>query len=135
MSAVRRLILCGLIALPVSACANLSKPYRDGVRADGGLASRGSVDDPRLKHFACLRQHHLQASELTAGGFPEIQVGQPGVGPLVTFLATPGGAQYEQIDGLAQGAEVIGAALLYPGRGSDAELQVVEACTALGVKG
>jgi hypothetical protein len=53
----------------------------------------------------------------------------------VTFLATPGAAQYAQISGSAQGAEVIGAALLYPNQAPDSELSLIENCLSSGVQG
>jgi hypothetical protein len=126
-----RLLVCGLVAVSVSACANLSKPYDGGVK-DGKLVSRGKLDDPRIVHYKCLKAHHLLVSEPSV---TEIQVGRPGVGPLIRFLATPGFAQATQISGQAQAAEIIGSAQLYPNQASDAELTVVEACTALGVTG
>ena len=64
-----------------------------------------------------------------------MQVGRLGIGPQIEFLPTSGAAQYVAIQGQAQGAEVIGAALLYPNQASGSELHVIENCTALGVKG
>jgi hypothetical protein len=131
--ALRRVAICGLIALSISACANLSKPPAGaGVSAQGKLASRGTIDDPRVKHYKCLKAHHIPATEPSP---TEIQVGRPGVGPLIKFLVTAGAAQYTQIDDEAQGAEIIGSAQLYPNQASDAELTIVENCTALGVTG
>ena len=51
------------------------------------------------------------------------------------FQPTPGAAQGEQIDGQAQGAEVIGTALLYPNQAPDELLSKVETCVAKGVPG
>jgi hypothetical protein len=90
------------------------------------------VDDPRPKHLACLKQHQLPVSEPSP---TEIQVGPPGVGPLIAFTPTPGHAQADQIEGKDPGAEVIGSALLFPNQGSENQLQTVEVCTALGVSG
>jgi hypothetical protein len=132
MSALTRVLLCGLVVVLVSGCASLTKPPPTRRTAGGAPVSRGRIDDPRRKHFACLQQHHVAASEPTP---IEIQVGTPGVGPLIRFLPTPGIAQGAQMSGQVQGAEVIGSALLYPNSGTDAELKVVEACTALGVAG
>jgi hypothetical protein len=126
-------VICGLMALSLSACANLSKPTAAAaVSAAGKLASRGTIDDPRVKHYACLKAHHLPVTEPSK---TEIQVGQPGVGPLIRFLATAGAAQYTQIDGQAQAAEIIGSAQLYPNQAPDSELTIVENCTALAVTG
>lgn len=111
-----------LAALLVSACAvTANKP-----------AGRGRVSDPRTEagRLACLRAHHLPVSEVGATG---LQVGQLPGGPTIRFTPTPGAAQASQIEGLSQGAEVIGSALLYPGRAPDSELQVIENCVAQGV--
>jgi hypothetical protein len=67
-------------------------------------------------------------------GADGLQIGALPSGPTVQFLATIGGAQAAQIDGRAQGAEVIGTALLYP-NASDSELKMIEDCVAQGVSG
>jgi hypothetical protein len=129
---VNRAVLCVLAAVSLAACASTTKPPARSLTASGHLVARGKVDDPRYKHFHCLQQHHIQATE---EGYYTIQVGRKGVGPLIHFLASPGAAQYKQISGQVESAEVIGGALLYPNQASDGELQTVEACTALGVNG
>ena len=48
----------------------------------------------------------------------KLQVGAAPAGPTVVFTPTAGAAQAQQIDGNAQGAEVIGPALMYPNQGS-----------------
>jgi hypothetical protein len=68
-------------------------------------------------------------------GATAIQVGQLPAGPTIRFLPTPGAATAAQIAGQSQGAEVIGAALLYPNQASDTELQAIEGCLGQGVKG
>jgi hypothetical protein len=98
-------------------------------------ASRGQVDDP-LTHqpdrVACMRQDGLAVQEIGTTG---LQIGPAGTGPTVTFTPTPGAAQADQIEGRAPGAEVIGAALLYPRQASDGELKAVEDCLARNVTG
>ncbi len=79
----------------------------------------------------CLRQHHVPVIEVGGTG---LQIGFAG-GPTVTFEPTPGAAQGDQIRNRAQGAEVIGSALLYPNQASDAELTTIEQCLAVGVSG
>jgi hypothetical protein len=49
-------------------------------------------------------------------------------------MPTAGIAEGQQIQGKAQGAEVIGAALLYPNHASGVELTVIENCLGQGVK-
>jgi hypothetical protein len=53
----------------------------------------------------------------------------------VVFTPTPGAAQAAQIQAQAQGAEVIGSALLYPAQASDSELSQIETCLAQRVQG
>ena len=74
--------------------------------------------------------HHPAGQSL-----PGMQIGTAPSGPTVAFEPTPGDAQGVQIHAQAQGAEVIGSALLYPNQASDALLQKVEDCVAQGVSG
>ena len=132
MPATKRALVCVLAAAALSACASTSKPPVGAVGASGKPLSRGKIDDPRAKHLACLLQHGIAATEI---GPDTIQVGPAGVGPTIHFLSTPGAAQFAQISGRVESAEVIGGALLYPNQAPDGELQTVESCTALGVNG
>ena len=77
-------------------------------------------------------EHHLPATEV---GRTDIQIGAAPSGATVTFTPTPGAAQALQINGQARGAEVIGGALLYPNQAPENELQVIESCVAIDVKG
>jgi hypothetical protein len=122
MSSAKLALACGLAAIALSACgSSTAKP-----------AGRGVVDDPRAKHLTCMQQHHLPVVKV---GETNLQVGAPGSGPAINFQPTSGSAQERQIEAQAQNAEVIGSALLYPNQGSDDELQVIEGCLALSVKG
>jgi hypothetical protein len=133
---LRRALCCGAVALSVSACGIASKPEAGTLRVDSARGSHARVDDPRTKHVTCLRADGLPVRLYRAsGGRPAIQVGTAPSGPTVVFEPTPGDAQGVQITGRAQGAEVIGSALLYPNAASDAQLSEVEGCVALGVKG
>jgi len=99
------------------------------------LASRGKVDSPLTdmhNHLGCLQADHLTVHVL---GPTKLQVGAAPAGPTIVFTATAGSAQARQIDGSAQGAEVIGTALLYPNQGSDSELTGIEDCLIQGVQG
>jgi hypothetical protein len=98
-------------------------------------AGRGKVDDPRTaknNHVACIRAQHLAVQEV---GLTQLQIGAPPSGPQVVFEPSAGAAQAMQIKGQAQGAEVIGSALLYPDQAPDAVLAKIEACLAKGVTG
>jgi hypothetical protein len=122
------------VALALSACGSTTKPIAGSAASlrAGGPGVHAKIDDPRPKHLACLKQHKLQVSEPAP---TEIQVGTPGVGPLIAFTPTPGNAQADQIEAKDPGAEIIGSALLYPNLAPDTVLQTVENCTALGVSG
>jgi hypothetical protein len=83
-------------------------------------------------HLKCIQQQHVPVQEVGTTG---LQIGSAPTGPLIEFAPTPGAAQADQIRGQAQGAEAIGAALLYPHQGSDSQLQAIESCLTKGVKG
>jgi hypothetical protein len=113
-----------LSALALAACSvTANKP-----------AGRGRVSDARTQsgRLACLRAHHLPVAEVGSTG---LQIGALPAGPTIRFAPSPGAAEGDQIQGLAQGAEVIGSALVYPNRAPGSELQTVEDCVAQGVKG
>jgi hypothetical protein len=98
------------------------------------LASRGQVDSPAKmrNHIGCLRAAHLSVQVVSS---TRVQVGPAPAGPTIEFTPTPGAAQAAQIEGSAEGAEVIGSALVYPNQGSDAEMGTIGACLAQGVQG
>jgi hypothetical protein len=129
---------CLLTAGLLGACGITAKPIAGTAHVDSAAGSHAKVDDARARHVTCLRKHHLRVTEYRTpppGRLPVIQVGTPPSGPTIVFYSTPGAAQYQQIEGNAQAAEVIGAALLYPNLASDHELTIVENCAALGVTG
>jgi hypothetical protein len=115
-------IAAALSALALSACSvTANRP-----------AGRGRVADPRTQagRLDCLRAHHLPVTEVGPTG---LQIGQLPAGPTIHFTPSTGAGEAAQLDGQAQGAEVIGSALLYPNRASDSELGVIENCMARGV--
>jgi hypothetical protein len=79
--------------------------------------------DPRASPLQCLHDAGLPARSLHGD---EIDVGRAGIH--ILFASAPGVAEAYQIDGHAQGAEQVGRALVYPARGSDSLLNVVEDC-------
>ena len=133
MPSAKLAAMLGVAALSLSACGTASKPEAGTLKAN--VTSQKGVDDPRKKHVECLEQEHIPVRDLTLDGLPAFQVGTAPSGPTVVFQATPGAAQGVQINGQSQGAEVIGAALLYPNQASDALLGKVETCVAKGVSG
>lgn len=137
MPSAKLAVAIGLSALSLSACGTTSKPEAGTPAAN--VKSKRGLDDPRRKHIACLQQDHIavRPEQITVAGrtLPGFQVSTLPSGPTVGFEPTPGDAQGVQIQGEAQSAEVIGAALLYPNQASDSLLKTVESCVALGVQG
>ena len=90
--------------------------------------------DPRTAgpdYLACLRGNHLNVTEI---GSNKLQVGTLPSGPTIVFAPTADVAEGDQIAGRAQGAYVIGAALVYPHGAQGSELTVIENCLGQGVK-
>ena len=108
-------------ALSLSACGVSSKPEAGTPKAIAN--GHKGLDDPRIKHTACLEQAHIpfimSSSRSPARSCPSFQVGTAPAGPTVSFEPTPGDAQGMQIQGEAQGAEIIGSArrISQPGAG------------------
>jgi hypothetical protein len=113
----------GAVAVLLSGCAAVAHPPR----------GRGRVDDPRTAapdRLACLLSHHLPAREV---GVDAIQVGALPAGPTVRFTPSNAVTEALKVTGHAQGAEMIGNALVYPNQASDSELSQVEDCVAKGM--
>jgi hypothetical protein len=113
------------IALLLCGCSAVVKPPQ----------GRGHAEDQRTSgpnHLQCLLANHLPARKV---GQDDIQIGALPDGPTVQFLPTQGAAQEQQIDGAAEGAEVIGPALLFPHRAGDGELAQIENCLDQGISG
>ncbi len=125
-------VFAGLLAVGLSACGSSAVPPAGSAAALAGTNLHGRIDDPRTSHIQCLRAHGLPVVRVGQSG---LQIGAAPGGPTVTFTPTAGAAQADQIRNLVQGAEVIGAALLYPNQAPDSELNTVERCIAQGVKG
>lgn len=137
MSAAKVAVACGLTALLLSACGVQSKPQAGTAHPATRHGFHGVVDDPRNAHVACLQADKLAFREYyTADGHdPAVQVGATPAGPTLVFYPTPGAAQALQLSGRDEGAEAIGAALLFPHSASGNELTEVEDCAAIGVTG
>jgi hypothetical protein len=126
MPQAKRLVaFLGVVSL-LCGCATTVKPSQ----------GRGQVDSPLTNNpdrVACLRSAHLFVHAI---GSTTLQIGTPPAGATVRFQPTAGAAEALQLQGVgsAQGAEVIGSALLYPHRASDSELSAIEDCLSVGVK-
>jgi hypothetical protein len=98
-----------------------------GCGSDGGGGDGGGLNpaDKRGAAFECItREKQLEAR---LAGEKAIQVNGPG-GARLEFFVSSGEAEARQFQGEAQGAEQIGAALLFVNRASDADLQSIEDC-------
>jgi hypothetical protein len=129
-------VACGLMALVLSACGMSAKPQAGTPDIAQAPGNHAQVADPRTKHVRCLKADGLPVHLFRASGArPAIQVGTAPSGPTVIFEPTQQAATGAQIVGQAQGAEVIGAALVYPNQASDPVLTKVENCMDIGVSG
>lgn len=136
MSKTKLVLACGLMAVLLSACGIQKKPLAGTPHVNKAHGSNAKWDDPRKGREKCLREHKVHGRYYTAsGGRPAIQVGTLPTGPTIIFAATPAGAEYEQILGKTQAAEIIGAAIIYPNQASAALAKIVENCMAIGVPG
>jgi hypothetical protein len=136
MSRRTLLLVCGLTTLAVSGCGMTAKPPAGTPDLAKARGNHAQVDDPRTKHVRCMKADGLPVRLFRASGArPAIQIGTPPSGPTVIFEPTQQDATGVQIVGQAQGAEVIGAALVYPNQAPDQVMQEVESCMAIGVTG
>jgi hypothetical protein len=128
------LALAGL-ALGLTGCGGSVRVQPTTAAGSSTLASRGQVDSPVTdvrNHLGCLRGAHLPVQVVSS---TRLQVGAAPAGATIVFVPTPGAGQSDQISGSAQGAEVIGSALVYPNQAPESVLSPIEACLAQGVQG
>ena len=139
MSPAKVAVAVTAIALSLSACGVAAKPEAGSAAANTKSAAQKKSSDIRVKHVRCLAKDHIPYSEYDTdtptGTLPSIQVGTRPTGPTIVFRATPGAAQNVQITGRAQGAEVIGSALVYPLDATNHLMAKVEHCMQIGVTG
>ena len=127
-------IASALAALALAGCGAVDVHPKQPA-GSATLASRGEIDSPLTSmhnHLQCIRDAHV---DVHVASPTKLQIDSAPGGPVVVFTPTAGAAQAAQIDATAQGAEVIGTALLYPNQASDSELEGIEACLAQGVQG
>ena len=130
--------LAGLAAAALAGCGSGFKPVAgSAVPAASALPlGRGVVDQARQPYYTCIRAAGLPVTKV---GYETLQVGPLPSGPTIHFAPDPPAAEQEQIDAAAypqaQGAENIGAALLYVHAAPDSELATIEACLDQHVKG
>lgn len=130
MTRVRPVLLAGVVATLVGGCGGSSgrpdKPPRPGNLGTQGSPSPQSTGfDPAGDLVNCLRAAHITSHRT---GPTEVLVDPPEAGVRVVFAGTIGEADFAQLRGKAEGAQVIGRALLYVGTASDDQLSKVEKC-------
>ena len=112
----------GAAAVILCGCSAVVKPPQ----------GRGKVEDPRTAagRLECLRSDRLPVAKV---GQTALQIGALPSGPTVQFEPSNGAAETRHVEGTAQGAEVIGSALLYPHQAADAEMTQIENCVGRGM--
>lgn len=120
--------------LPVALCAALV-PFASGCGDSAGpppSSGRAATppppasEDKRGIALACIRDR--QGIEAQAIGAKEIQVGPGEEGPRILFFQSSLEAEARQFEGGAEGAEQIGAALLYVREAPEQQLIDLEEC-------
>ena len=97
----------------------------------GSSDAGGSDDlDDREATMVCLDDAGVDARLVGDPGKEQIVIGSGADAPHIKFFLTSGQSEAAQFEGKGEGAEQIGAALLYVGDGSDALLEDVEDCLA-----
>jgi hypothetical protein len=100
------------------------------VLAGCGSDDAAPSDDESDKPAAALTCFEEQGIDATRAGDTEIVVGDGPDAPRITFSLTAGESEAAQFKGDGEGAEQIGAALLYVNGGDDDLLEDVENCLA-----
>jgi hypothetical protein len=115
---MKRLLPLLLLALALPGCSIGSD---DAAPADDG----SNLADRML---ACIEGEGIDATVEKEG--EELLVGDGPDAPRIRFFLTAGESEARQFQGRGEGAEQIGAALLYVNDGDDETLEVVENCLA-----
>lgn len=136
-SSARAIALVGLASAALAGCGGGIKPVAgsDVPASSSKPLGRGVVDQAREPYYKCIRAAGLPVVKVGRTPAEGLQVGALPAGPTIAFAPSPGSAEGEQMTGQAQGAEVIGAALLYVHQAPDAELAKIEDCLDQGVTG
>lgn len=112
-----------------AACAATLVASGCGIGGDDDAISQAgpNPNDKRAVALACMRRQKQLPARLV--GDKSIQVDGPDA-PRVEFFVSSGEAEARQFQGKGQGAEQVGAALLFVNGGSDDVLKKVEDCLA-----
>ncbi len=109
-----------------AACAVAASAAGCGLGDDSG-GSGGGPNDKRAVALGCITNRAGLDARLT--GEKSIQVDGP-KGPRVEFFVSSGEAEALQFQGEAQGAQQVGAALLFVNQADDETLEKIEECLA-----
>lgn len=109
-------------------------PITDDAASAGGdstapapeLAEEVEAEDKRSVALACLRDE--KGFDARPVGDKSIQIGREGVDPRIDFFQSSLEAEAFQVEGEGEGAEQIGAALLYVRDASEEDLIEMEDC-------
>jgi hypothetical protein len=94
---------------------------------DDSIRNAGpNPNDKRGVALSCIKGEDVPATLI---GEKSIQVDGP-TGPRIEFFVSSGEAEARQFQGEAQGAEQVGAALLFVNQGNDEVLKKIEDCLA-----
>jgi hypothetical protein len=115
------------IAIVAAACTLAAGAAGCGFGDDGGSGGGPNPNDKRAVTLACMTER--QGIDAQLAGEQSIQVAGPG-GPRVEFFVSSGEAEARQFEGEAQGAQQVGAALLFVNDGSERLLGQIEDCLA-----
>ncbi len=121
MSLAKVAVVCGFMALLVSACGIQEAGGRHHHIYENHAVTTARVDDPRTPQVTCLKSDKLPFHEYYADGAsicPRSRSARPPQGPTIIFYPTAGIAQGLQIMGQERAAEVIGSLLVYPNQAS-----------------
>jgi hypothetical protein len=97
-----------------------------GIGSDDAAPSEDE-SDKRSAAMTCFEEEGIDAR---LEGDTDVVIGDGEGAPRITFFLTSGESEAAQFKGEAEGAEQIGAALLYVNEGSDDLLEDVENCLA-----
>jgi hypothetical protein len=117
---MKRPLLILMLALPLAALAGC------GLGSDDAAPTDDESDKPAAA-MTCFEEQDVDA---TREGDSEIVIGDGPGAPRITFFLTAGESEAAQFKGDGEGAEQIGAALLYVNEGDDDTLEDVENCLA-----
>jgi hypothetical protein len=127
------------MAVLISGCGIAAKPQAGTPHLLTKPGFHGVYDDQRPTRTACLKRHDVAfTTYLTKRKVNGVRTNLQAVkidkgGASVIFYPDANIAEGQEIMGQALGAELIGAALLYPENTSGGTLTKVENCIALGV--